>query len=390
MLLKESTPAECCQAVIPTATRLTAEIRRGGAELVEQLAPQWRELCADARMDEPFYRPEWVAAYLRAFRPHDTLLLPAAYEDGRLRAVLPLVKQTNLFCGIPVRMLQGAANVHSCRFDLLCSAGELGQAAVQRLWEVLREERDWDVIELPYVPEGAAAEWMLDAARQDGFPVGSWESQRSAYVHLNGIADATEIPRDAHFRQNLRRRLRKAQSRWTVRLTRTETDDPQALLQFYKLERAGWKGKEKTAIACSDETRHFYDEIARTASQFGYFTLYLLHFNDEVVAGHFGLTYRGKRYYSPKVAYDEAYASYGPGHLIVEAILREVIAKGCSEFDFLGGWMEWKGEWARVSRSHSSHYIFRRGAFGNALYSLKFKLLQRLRPVVRQMRNMGR
>src|SRR5690242_1988935 len=97
---------------------LTAQIQHGGAEIIEKVADPWHDLCADALIDEPFYRPEWITAYLRAFRPRGMLVLPMVQENGSLRAVLPLVKQRSIFCGIPVNSLQGAANVHSCRFDL--------------------------------------------------------------------------------------------------------------------------------------------------------------------------------------------------------------------------------------------------------------------------------
>ncbi len=363
--------------------KLSVRTQRGGIELLEQLAPEWLALSAESPEDEPFKHPDWIRAYLQVFEPGCKLELITAHVDDRLQALLPLVEQKTSFCGFPARKLRGPANVHSYRFDMVSGPGVQGDEAGKRIWESLRERKDWDLVELPDVPQGGAAESLLEAARQDGYLTGMWESIKSPYISLSGVTDASLIPRSAHFRQNLRRRLRKAQAKWNVRLSRTEKADPIALERFLQIERSGWKGERGTAIASEADTLRFYDEIARIAEQRGYFSLYLLEFGDKAVAGHFGLTYNN-RYYSPKVAYDESFAEYGPGHLIVDAILRDCLQRGLQEFDFLGPSMEWKTEWTPKVRIHASCYIFQQGLLGRTLYSAKFKLMTELRKVARQ------
>src|SRR5690349_8811751 len=107
-----------------------ARMERGDARLIERIAAEWLRLCNEAANDEPFYRPEWVSAYLSAFKPRGTLLLITARLEERLMGVLPLIEEKTFFCGFPVRMLEGAANTHSCRFDLLCASGHGGSLAV--------------------------------------------------------------------------------------------------------------------------------------------------------------------------------------------------------------------------------------------------------------------
>lgn len=365
--------------------QLTAQIHRGDVQLVEQHAGQWLELCKESPSDAPFFRPEWIAAYLRAFEPQGTVLLATAHSGNRLRAVLPLVEKKTFFCGLPVRMLQGAANVHCCRFDMVRAAGVEGDLAVQTIWDLLKDRTDWDLIELPFVPEGGAAEQLLRLAGNDGFLAGKYESWRSPRIPLHSGDRAELIPSRSDFRHNLRRRIRRAREKWDVHLRHTETADPIALERFYQLESSGWKGQAKTAIACSESTRQFYDELARVASRFGYLSLYLLQFGDVAVAGYFGVVYRG-HYYALKSAYDEAFAFYAPGHMIVEAILRDILAQEFCEFDFLGPWMRWKEQWTRDGRQHSFCYIFPPGLVGQTLYSVKLRLLKSLRPIVRRMR----
>ena len=354
-----------------------AELLRDDLGPLQPLAAEWTALCSQSAADSPFVRPEWIAAYLRAFEPRSRVLLATGHEGGRLCAVLPLIQEKARFCGLPVRMLRGAGNVHSCRFDLVRSAGPAGVAGVQMLWHQLRDLPDWDLIELPYVPENGSAEELLQVAGEDGYLTGKYEAYTSPFVRV-GDRSVDTIPTSSHFRRNLNRRKRKAAEKWDVSLRRIDTAEPGELNRFFQLEAGGWKGKEETAITCSDATRRFYEDIARLAAKSGYFSLYLLEFDQTVVAGHFGL-YDRDRYYSPKVAYNEAFAEYGPGHLIVDAILRDLRSRNVVEFDFLGPWMDWKAEWTREGRVHSFCYIFRPGLYGRTLYAAKLTVLDKLR-----------
>lgn len=346
--------------------------------LIDDLEPQWRDLCDAAADDVPFCRPEFIRAWLRAFEPDANLLIAAAQRGHNLDGLLPLVQKNGLVCGVPARILQGTANAHSCRFDLVRARGEAGDAAIAGIWELLKKTSGWDMLELPLVPEGGAGERLTELASRDGYPTGLFESDRSAWIALRPGDTGESIPHDAHFRQNLRRRMRKARAAHEVQLDRVTAPDAAALARFYDLERSGWKGKRKTAIADSESTRRFYDELAFAAAGEGYFSLYLLDFDGKAAAGHFGLSYRGK-YYSPKVAYDESLANLGPGHLIVQSILDDLLGRQYSEFDFVGPWMDWKAEWARGERRHNYCYIFQPTALGRLLHWMRF----RVRPVVR-------
>src|SRR5215204_6658619 len=93
-----------------STAQATVEARWGTRELIDTLAPEWSELCSRGPRDEPFYRPEWVSAYLRAFAPDANLLLVEARTEGRLTAVLPLVATQRGWPGLRIRTLGGAAN----------------------------------------------------------------------------------------------------------------------------------------------------------------------------------------------------------------------------------------------------------------------------------------
>jgi CelD/BcsL family acetyltransferase involved in cellulose biosynthesis len=355
---------------------MVVAVHHGGLELVDSIAGEWRELCAESEL-APFHHPEWIAAYLRAFAPHAAVRLLTAHAGSRLRAVLPLIAG-NTFCGLPARVLRGPSNVHSCQFDLVVGHRQK-TPTIGCVWDCLKEMNDWDVLEIKDVPAGGAAEQLLALAAADGYPVGRWETNVTPYVSLRGATDALQVIPSGEFRRNLRRHMRCASERWRVELYRADSAACEDLRQFYALEMSGWKGRQKTAIASGPATQLFYDEIAKSASALGYFSLYLLRFDGVPVAGHFGLTCRG-RYYAPKVAYDEQYACAGPGHLLVEAALRDCISRGISEYDTVGPSAPWKLKWTSQTRPHAHCYVFRKGVYGSILHAAKFRILTKLRP----------
>lgn len=341
----------------------------GGREILDRLAGPWEALCDEGPSDAPFYRPAWIRTWYEAFCPGARLRVVVAWRGDRLRGLLPLVECRGRMRGVPIRLLRGAANVHSCRFDLIRGAGD-GEAAVSAIWRELARSGGWDVIEIPDVPEGGSAEGLVRHAASEGHPTGRWESMRSPFVPLGGGADPL-AGTDAKFRSNLRRRRRRLEERGALELRRFDRFDPQALQAFYDLERSGWKGRVGTAIACAEATRRFYDGIARWAGDAGCLSLYALLLEGRPVAMHFGLEHGG-RYLLPKPAYDERHGDCSPGQLLVQAVLADCAARGLREFDFLGPSMEWKGEWTDRVRPHAFWYVFRRGPVGRALHAAKF------------------
>jgi CelD/BcsL family acetyltransferase involved in cellulose biosynthesis len=95
------------------STSMVVAAHRGGVEVVEHLADEWRDLCKEAVDDQPFYRPEWIAAHIRAFAPQAKVVLLTVRSEGKLLFVLPLVQEWSVFAGVPLRKLRGPVNSHA-------------------------------------------------------------------------------------------------------------------------------------------------------------------------------------------------------------------------------------------------------------------------------------
>lgn len=86
--------------------------------------------------------------------------------------------------------------------------------------------------------------------------------------------------------------------------------------QFVTLERAGWKGQRGTAIGCDEDSARFLSVALRRLAQRGDLLFWRLALDGRPVAMLFGMAGHG-RASLVKIAYDEEFARYSPGVLMI-------------------------------------------------------------------------
>lgn len=327
------------------------------------------------------YRHGFLRCWREQFAPDAALrVLTRRNSNDSLTAALPLLLTRTRIYGVPVRELSALANVHSGRFDLLA---EDPSESARAFLDALVKQADWDVLRLVDVPQGGAAEALIDAAGSAGLRSGRWASMSSPYIALPDSWSEMEQRLSRHFRANMRRRWRRLSEMGAVTSDLCDGRDHAVLEarldEGLRLEAEGWKGRGGTAIRQAADTLGFYTALARQACSDGQLRLWFLRLDGRAIAFHYGLQ-DGARYLLLKPAYDEAHGAVGPGHLLMEVVLQDCIARGLKEFDFLGPGMPWKSDWASNSRPHHWLYLFR-GSRGRMVHDLKF----RAAPMVRDL-----
>jgi len=353
--------------VYPPAMIVTSS--RGGVEILDEVAEEWRGLCAEATDDQPFYRPEWIRAHIRAFIPEARVVLIMARRGGRLCLLLPLVEETATFSGIPARRLRAPVNCFAGRFDAVRRAGADGEAAIKATWDYLEGLGGWDLLQFRDTPGNSTAGRVVAAAKARGFRSLKLADNPNPYVPVPSDPELLQkLPLNARLRTKLRQARRQLAELGRLNFYRIETADHDVIERFYQLEASGWKGREGSATLCIPKLRQFFDEIAESAARFGYFSLYMLELNGQLLAGHFALTYQG-RCYSPIVAFNEDFRQFAPGHLIVSEILQDCAARGIYGYDITGQNQEWKMKWTNEAHPVNHHFVFR-GPLGALAYAV--------------------
>jgi CelD/BcsL family acetyltransferase involved in cellulose biosynthesis len=179
------------------------------------------------------------------------------------------------------------------------------------------------------------------------------------------------MPPNSKLRSQIRQIRLRLREHGRLTFSRITTADHHALERFYKLEASGWKAQRGSCVL-NDGTQSFYDEVADAAARGGYLSLYTLELNGTLIAAHISFMHRD-RCYSPKVAYNEDYKQFAPGHLIVAEIVRDCAARGIRGFDITGQDQPWKMKWTSETRPISHHFIFK-GPVGALAYAVGARL----------------
>ncbi len=340
-----------------------------------RLRERWDELISQNPLDAPFLRHDFLRLWIENFAPGADLSLWTVAQDRRLALALPLLRQWRLFRGLPARIWRAPANVHSCRFDLIAPSKErLAPQAIEALLDALLGGRDFDVIELPDVPADGPLRQLWERAGARGCPTFAWPSMDTPWIDLS--AGEAGLRLSAHFRSNLRRRRKKLEAMGPLALQRcVGGSDLEALLEEgFQIERSSWKGSARTAIACSPVLRAFYSEWARSNALSGELCLYFLRMGARAIAFQFGIA-SGQTYYLPKVGFDESLGECSPGQVLMDFVVRDLLQRGVTRFDFLGPPMVWKRDWTQRSRPHHWLYVFADTRRGRILHWLKSREL---------------
>jgi hypothetical protein len=235
----------------------------------------------------------------------------AAYGIGRARAIGGVrLHDTRARLGLlSYRLRRSRTNPHTAIFD-----GEPDGAAPATLLDGA------DVVRLDYLPEDSA---LLAAAR-------SWPGARIAPHAVAPVVDCR-----SRYADWLKRRSKRIRQRWPkqerhvfetlgLRYERVAAADdlPMLLAELFALERAGWKGRERTAIADSAADTRFYTALATRAMAAGALRLALLRNGERLVAFEYAIL-GGDTAYVLKVGYDEAYEDASVGHVLAARHIRD-------------------------------------------------------------------
>lgn len=109
----------------------------------------------------------------------------------------------------------------------------------------------------------------------------------------------------------------------------------EAMTECLELEKAGWKGRKGTAIACLPPVEQFYRDLASRAAEGGVLLLTMLRFDGRLIG--FDLSLRTQhRIDSLKSAYDEEMARQSPGNVVTYMTLERDCSRGWTRGFHLG------------------------------------------------------
>ncbi len=316
---------------VPRDAGFAVEVLRSPAELAAIAGP-WDALATAT--PTPFLTSAWVLAWWRAaHRPVRCVLLRDM--DGRLRAGATVQE-------LPGRGVRGAADVHSGDWGVVAADPVARNAAWRRLARLAHPVAR---LRLPALDESAAG-GARDALEPLGFHLVELDRLESPALALPASYDEllAGVSRNLRSQLGRSRRALEREGQLALRTVAEPHTFAADLERFLRLEAAGWKGRQGTAVLASERTARLYRDFAQTAFADGRLRLLLLELDGVLVAGDLSCRV-GQRTALLKTAYAEARAVQRPGLVLRGEALRAALEDGSTEYDFLGGPDSYKTRW---------------------------------------------
>ncbi|MDI1430452.1 GNAT family N-acetyltransferase [Polyangium sorediatum] len=315
--------------------------RLAGARALSQIQETWAAL--DALQDTPMQQSLWTESWLAASGASDRLrvlvttsprestgIAALVHHGGRSPSLMPAGA---IELGEPVDLSRGGPRV----------LGALCQALARGPWPV----------HLPRVlatsPTIAA---FHQAYRRRGL-VRVGPAKPCPFLSLDASWAEPERHLSPRRRQDLRRAERHAERLGKV-VYSFHSPSPEAaaavLDEAFRVEAAGWKGREGTAMSLDPVVGTFFRTYALAAAQRGILRVALLRIGGRGAAMQLAVEHAG-RHWLLKIGYDESFRQASPGILLLCESLRRAAAENLSTYEFLGGVAPWIKPWTSEERA---------------------------------------
>ena len=183
----------------------------------------------------------------------------------------------------------------------------------------------------------------------------------TGWIDLKGSFDEYWGERGKNLRQNMRKQRVKLAAdgvKLSLQVLRDHADMAPAVARYGRMESAGWKAQQGTAIHPDNAQGRYYRELLEQASLSGEAVVYEYLFDERVVAMNLCLA-RKDVLIVLKTTYDESIQSLSPAFLLREAELQELFAQGqIRRLEYFGRLMDWHTKWTDQKRSlyHLTQY----------------------------------
>jgi hypothetical protein len=173
--------------------------------------------------------------------------------------------------------------------------------------------------------DGAVATMLGSVAETRGLPLVTTGRAERPFLEskLDGEAYLKASLKPHHYREfrRLKRRLAD-QGRLDHQVARGPEDIRHAIEGFLSLEAAGWKGRERTAMAIDRYRAAFAREAVHRLAEQDLCRVHSLTLDGKLIASLIVFVEAGVAY-TWKTAYDEAYSAFSPGTLLMIEVTRQ-------------------------------------------------------------------
>lgn len=298
---------------------------------LRDVVPAWDALARDSLEPNPFYESWALLPALEHLADSDVAVL-LVWQDAshaRLIGLFPLLREY-AYQKFPVCHWSNWLHPH-CPLGTPLLHKLYARQALHGLFTWLHEHSGATVFSFNKVAtDGLFYAELQDIVQEQGSFLDASDHWERAL--LNTPLSAEDYLR-AHQRKKkfkdfarLRRRLGEIGSlSFDVLLPGELYDLDQWIRDFLRLEHAGWKGRQQSAMSCHQHESQFAEALIRKAAAYGQLMMLRMRLDDKAIAIKLNLVGAAQGVFTFKIAYDEDYAQYSPGVLLEVENMHKVL-----------------------------------------------------------------
>lgn len=323
------------------------EIREGSA--LADLQEQWTDLLQRMPAATVYQTWEWNHAWWSAYGRRKSLRLLLVHDGDELVAIAPLYLSRHL--GTPLRRLAYIGTGASDYLDVIADE-QRAPHACRALLSFLESARSHDLADLQQIPEWSPLAHAVKHLRASSCVARPLEI--CPYVALPETWDVFIRGRGKRLRSNIAYYERLLQRSFEqVETVLVDKDGLDAgMTALFDLHGRRWRSRMMPGVLSGSATRRFHRDVAARFSDRGWLRLHATRVDGKIVAGLYCFSYR-RRYYYYLGGFEPALGRYSIGTTLTASAIRQAIAEGCSEFDFLRGHEAYKYRWAPEERTNA-------------------------------------
>jgi hypothetical protein len=288
----------------------------------------WSALAERAVEPNPFFEPGFLVLAGRHFEGFSKTRLLVAHEGDVFRAVLPIIGvERPRIPPRPAMTTRGEPTMISGLCTPLVDRACVDQATGALLDGLRNGAQRGDlpgVLSLKRVREGGPViEALRAGSAARGMPTFTKETWERGFVTRSGTWDS---PLSSQRRRTNRRRRRALESESGSEVSLVDrTLDPAAAEDFLKMEVSGWKGQgHGSAYARDPDKVAWFQEWCERWIEAGRLVVLALNVGTTSIAMQYAIL-AGDGISLYRIAYDEGYAKYGPGAILLESVMERLL-----------------------------------------------------------------
>ena len=331
------------------------------------LRESWDRLAAHS--GSVFLTWDWFQVWWSSYgQPACQLRVLLVYDDaGLLRAIAPLREQAERRSGQTRRTIRFAvdgSNDSEYLDFLVAPEDEPATRAALAQW-VETECRRGAVLLLNEIPAASPTLTALRAQGESAQHIWLEKQIPCATAALPATFDAYVALLKPRFRTKVRSTLKAIEARQEFQFgfCRSQAELNEILPCLFDLHARRWATEGKPGVFGWDAKRRFYADLSRRLFERGWLTVSWLRWNGTVIACQYGFTYGGV-YFHLQEGYEPACEHLNPGIALRAWSIREFIAQGVKEYDFLGGINRHKTDWGAGAKMSANVELAKSGLRG--------------------------